>query len=479
MLVALYPRVSTTEQAENGNSLQEQIDRMTKFSESFGWTIYKVYTDAGYSGSNTNRPGLQEMIRDVKAGRIDKVIVYKLDRLSRSQKDTLELIEDIFLANDTEFISMSESFDTSSPLGRAMIGILAVFAQLERDQIRERMKMGKEAIAKKGMFQGGRYIPIGYTYEDGEYVVEPFEAMQVKEIFRLASQGFTPYSIAKQLDEKGFRQKNGPWQDQTVRRVLEAKTYIGYKRYAGQWYKSTHEPIISEDLFYKVQAIRQASREEHMQYNRRAGKATTYLGGYLYCAHCGAKYSKTKTVRKDQNGNVVRVYEKFKCNSRLSKKRRLVKDPNCRNKHWDIDALTNAVFNEIRKLALDPAYLHTVEVKTAYTADLTAITDHIDKISSQLSRLMDLYSVGQMPLDILQERIRQLNDQKARLEAEADEIKKRSESKPSLDHVREALSSFSDILDRGDFEEIRSAIGALIRKIEIDNDDITIYWTFS
>lgn len=92
MLIGLYPRVSTQEQAVNGHSIDEQIERMQKYCEAMGWTVYKVYTDAGYSGADTNRPALQRMIKDVKAGRIDKVLVYKLDRLSRSQKDTLMLM---------------------------------------------------------------------------------------------------------------------------------------------------------------------------------------------------------------------------------------------------------------------------------------------------------------------------------------------------------------------------------------------------
>ena len=150
MNVALLARVSTQEQAINGHSIGEQIERMHKYCDAMGWTVYKEYTDAGYSGANTDRPALQRMIRDIKAGKINKVLVYKLDRLSRSQKDTLYLIEDVFLANNTDFVSMSENFDTSTPFGRAMIGILAVFAQLEREQIKERMQMGKEARAKEG-----------------------------------------------------------------------------------------------------------------------------------------------------------------------------------------------------------------------------------------------------------------------------------------------------------------------------------------
>ena len=120
--VVIYVRVSTAEQAKEGYSIGEQIERLQKYCEAMGWEIVETFIDPGYSGGDTERPGLQAMIKTVETTDVDKVVVYKLDRLSRSQKDTLFLIEDVFLANNTDFVSMSENFDTSTPFGRAMIG---------------------------------------------------------------------------------------------------------------------------------------------------------------------------------------------------------------------------------------------------------------------------------------------------------------------------------------------------------------------
>ena len=114
--VALYPRVSTSRQFEDGYSIGEQIDRLTKYCEAKGWTVFKIYTDAGYSGANTDRPALKEMVKAVEDGLVDIVLVYKLDRLSRSQKDTLSLIEH-FEEHNVGFVSVTESFDTSTPYG--------------------------------------------------------------------------------------------------------------------------------------------------------------------------------------------------------------------------------------------------------------------------------------------------------------------------------------------------------------------------
>lgn len=151
--VATYTRVSTLEQAEEGYSIQEQQDKLEKYCEVKDWAITHRYSDPGFSGSNIKRPGIRELIAAAKQGDFDLVLVYKLDRLSRSQKDTLYLIEDVFQANQVDFVSLSENFDTSTPFGKAMIGILSVFAQLEREQIKERMTMGKIGRAKSMNFK--------------------------------------------------------------------------------------------------------------------------------------------------------------------------------------------------------------------------------------------------------------------------------------------------------------------------------------
>ena len=224
-MIALYSRVSTQEQAEHGHSIDEQKDRMSKFCEAMGWTSVKFYTDAGFSGAKTDRPALKQLIRDVKCGTVEKVLVYKLDRLSRSQKDTLMLIEDVFLANNCDFISMSENFDTSTPLGRAMIGVLSVFAQLERETIKERMFMGKEARAKQGKYGGSRFVPIGYNYIDGELIINDFEALQIRQVFDDYIAGIGCRKIADRLNEKGLTHKYGEWIEKTVRNVLVPRDF--------------------------------------------------------------------------------------------------------------------------------------------------------------------------------------------------------------------------------------------------------------
>ena len=297
-MIALYERVSTDLQAEKGNSIPEQIERLEKYCDVYGWKDYVHYTDAGFTGAKTNRPALVRLIKDIQDGKVNKVLVYKLDRLSRSQKDTLWLIEDVMLSNGCDFASISENFDTSTPLGRAMIGILAVFAQLEREQIKERMSMGKEARAKKGQFRGGGFVPIGYDYVDGELKINEYEAMQIREIHDLFQSGMPVKAIARLFQEKGYSHKYGAWNEVRIKRLLMSDLYIGNIHYHGESLKGNHEPIIDEETFNKTIAICNS-----LDYSKNKNKGRiSYLGGLLYCAKCGAKYGACTTHWKDVNG---------------------------------------------------------------------------------------------------------------------------------------------------------------------------------
>ncbi|MBR1728185.1 MAG: recombinase family protein [Selenomonadaceae bacterium] len=164
--------------------------------------------------------------------KFDIVLVYKLDRLSRSQRDTLYLIEEIFLPNKVDFVSMQESFDTSSPFGKAMIGLLAVFAQLEREQIKERTKMGKRVRAKAGLHHGAGFIPIGYNYQDGKLIVNPYEAEQVKKIYEWYLGGLSLQSIANRLHEAGYTNRYSSYSTwSSIRNILSNITYTGRLHY--------------------------------------------------------------------------------------------------------------------------------------------------------------------------------------------------------------------------------------------------------
>lgn len=176
------------------------------------------------------------MLADIEKGELQAVVIYKLDRLSRKQKDTMYLIEDVFLLKGIELVSISESLDTSSPTGRAMIGMLSVFAQLERDTITERLSGGRKQKAKQGGYSGGN-APLGYTNERNSKVltVNEKEAETVKRVFELNSNGLKLQAIADILNEEGRTTKQGAtFKPTQVMRILKRKElYKGGYNYSG------------------------------------------------------------------------------------------------------------------------------------------------------------------------------------------------------------------------------------------------------
>ena len=477
--VALYIRVSTQEQAKEGYSIGEQTDRLQKYAEAHGWTVVKIYTDAGHSGANMDRPALQDMIDDVEAGRIDKVLVYKLDRLSRSQKDTLKIIEDILLAHNTDFESMTEKFDTSTSFGKAMVGILAVFAQLEREQIKERMSLGIDARIKEGKWRGGGNIPFGYDYEAtlDKLVINEYEAMIVRSVFEAFNEGKTFHAISNELEAKGHTYKNGKVDHRNLRYMVQNKTYCGYQRHCGEWFKGLHDAIIDEDTFNKAQDILEDRKRKFEESGQRIGMeaVSTNLAGILFCARCGARYSKYRTGTKQYG-----FHYNYGCYSRHKKVKCMIKDPSCKNKHYRIEYLDNHIFDEIKKLSIDPEYIKLLKKDAAKDDEVQrihAIEGQIKSISTQLSRFMDLYGLGTYSLEELDEKTKPLNAQRTKLKKELEKLK--SDSKRiTEDQVLQLVESFEDALEKGDLHDRRSIIEQLINRIDIDGDEITIHWNF-
>jgi len=244
---AAYIRVSTDEQVESGYSLQMQRERIAAQIAAKGWELYKVYEDAGYSGGRLDRPALRTMLSDIAGGKIQAVVVYKLDRLSRKQRDTMFLLEDVFLRDNVQLVSISESLDTSSPTGRAMIGMLSVFAQLERDTITERLSEGRKQKAKGGGYAGGNPA-IGYRSERGKKILtlDDAKVAAVRRVFALSDEGLKLQEIADKLNAEGFTTKQGALfaPTQVMRIIKRRRFYEGGYSYSGISTKGQHAAIV-------------------------------------------------------------------------------------------------------------------------------------------------------------------------------------------------------------------------------------------
>lgn len=466
-MIALYERVSTEKQDRDGHSIPEQKERLEKYCSVYGWKNFAHYTDAGISGAKTDRPALNRLIKDIEKGKVEKVLVYKLDRLSRSQKDTLWLIEDKMLSHNCDFISISENFDTSTPFGRAMIGILAVFAQLEREQIKERMSMGKVGRAKSGKRNGGR-PPIGYDYIDGRMVINEYEAMQIKEIHRLYQEGYSMKLIGKTFREKGYSHKYGQWIENRIKTCLMNKVYIGKIKYQDEFYDGEHEPIIDEDTFNRSLAIWES--HDYSASNNHGKRS--YLCGLIWCKQCSARFGLSTSRYKRK------YYHYYACYSQRKTNASMIRDVNCKNRTYRMEELDSIIFGEISKLSLEPDSIsELVESREDNSGKIKMLRKEIPKIEKQRSRLMDLYGLGTFSLDEIQEKIEPLNEQLKNLENEIASLEN-EKALPEKEAVK-LLSSWRDILESGDFDLIKSLLTALIERIDIDGDDITIHWRFT
>ena len=466
---AIYVRVSTQEQAQEGFSIPEQTERLTKYCEAHGWTIGNIYTDPGFSGANTNRPALKCLFKDCERKRFDIVVVYKLDRLSRSQKDTLYIIEDVFLKNSISFISMNENFDTGSPFGRAMIGILSVFAQLEREQIKERMAMGREGRAKQGKWHGGGNVPIGYTSVDGNLIPDEYEAMQVRKVFSLALEGHSFIQITRMMAAAGYTHKYGAYKAGyvTVSKMLHNPIYIGMIKNGDDYVSGIHDPLIDQQTFDAVQKRLQQISDDYQKNHRKNQPVAYMLSGLCHCALCGSEYSGFYVGAK---GYRKKYYRCKKRAYHWREKKETCTAPNIR-----VEQLDAAVIEEIRKIQTDPAYFEKVsKPQTSINNELQTLNNRFSEIQKRIQRTIKLYSLGNIEDDDIDDQMKQLYCERDSIQNEIDRL---SGSQPDVDYIKEVLSLA--VLEDMSTLELMQLCQTLIDHIIIKEDEsIEIYWAF-
>ena len=473
--VALYVRVSTTSQMEEGYSIEEQKAKLESYCNIKDWHIYKVYTDGGFSGSTTERPALEQLIKDAQSKLFDTVLVYKLDRLSRSQKDTLYLIEDIFLKNNIEFVSLLENFDTSTPFGRAVIGLLSVFAQLEREQIKERMQLGKLGRAKSGKSMMWAKTSYGYNYdkETGSMTVNEYEALAVKEIFTSYLAGMSITKLRDKINDEYPKQP--AWSYRTIRGILANPVYCGLNQYKGQTFQGTHKPIISLVDFEQTQrelAKRQQTARELS--NPRPFQAKYMLSGLAQCGYCHAPLKVILgAVRKDGTR-----FKRYECYQRHPRKTRGVTVYNdnkkCESGYYDMELLEHYVLTRIAQLQNDPDKIQELfSDDTGPAVDKQAIQKQIDSLTLKLSKLNDLYLDDRITLDELRSKSSDFINQRSALE---EEIKKASNDKQAGQREKvEKLLDASSVLDMS-YDNQKVIVRELIDKVQVTSDKIVIRW---
>uniref|UniRef100_A0A7C4VV78 Recombinase family protein n=1 Tax=Fervidobacterium pennivorans TaxID=93466 RepID=A0A7C4VV78_FERPE len=229
-----YIRVSTEEQAKNGFGVDIQIEKIKQYCMLYNIDNLELYVDEGYSGWTMERPALARLLKEIENGNVEKVIVYKADRISRHLKDLLFLIEDIFEKHGVSFVSITENFDTSSPQGKLFLQMLGSFAEFERNIIKERTYNGRVQKAKQcevNEIAVGK-IPYGYRKEGNGVVPDEYESTVIKIIYELKASGKSLRQIATILNQEGYKtRQNGKWHASTIAYILKNTKYTGKQTY--------------------------------------------------------------------------------------------------------------------------------------------------------------------------------------------------------------------------------------------------------
>jgi len=296
---AVYTRKSSEEGLDQQfNSLDAQHDACESYiasQKAEGWVLVRDrYDDGGISGATLERPALKQLLADIEAGRVDIVVVYKIDRLSRALMDFAKLVE-VFDRNTVTFVSVTQSFNTTTSMGRLTLNILLSFAQFEREVIGERIRDKFRASRSRGMWMGG-HPPLGYEVKDRKLIVNDREAATVRMIFERFVKIGSATTLARALAEEGVRTKRGRGVDRGYLYILlNNRTYIGECVHKGTVFAGEHQPIIPRDLWDKVHAILQVSPRKRAA-NTRGRDSVAPLKGLLFGPN-GLAFTPTYTRR--------------------------------------------------------------------------------------------------------------------------------------------------------------------------------------
>jgi site-specific DNA recombinase len=319
MRAAIYTRVSSQSQAEEGFSLEAQHDILMDLIERKGLQLYKVYSDPGVSGGSFKRPGIQMLIADMKAKKFEALLIHKLDRLSRNIGDLYQFI-DLINKLDVRLIIASqgsEEIDTRSPMGKAFLFFSGIWAHIYLDNLREETLKGQIKKAQKG----GKHIsrpPLGYTF-DSDYnlcIVEE-EAKLVRTVFHLYLSGQGVVKIAKHMNTFSRGKEGGKWDSKAVRNIITNPTYAGYNHFKpAHWSdyqriitNGDHEPIVTKEEFKQAQTYIERRTNKHMSKN-----SYNYpFSGIVRCGKCGATYTGNSSKHEGK------VYKSYRCYNNYSK----------------------------------------------------------------------------------------------------------------------------------------------------------------
>jgi len=373
---AVYTRKSTEEGLEQAfNSLDAQRESAEAFIASqqhAGWVcLPQRYDDGGFTGGNTDRPALQQLLADIAAGQVDCVVVQRVDRLSRSLRDFARLME-TFDSHPVAFVSVTQQFNTATSMGRLVLNVLLSFAQFERELIAERTRDKMAATRRKGKWAGGPLI-LGYDLDEGHLVVNEAEAERVRAIFALYLEFKDLLPVVQELDRRGWVNKQrttgggrvcggAPFTTHALHRLLTNVAYTGKVRYKDEVHNGEHHAIVDTEVFRRVQDRLRRIRRAATAPRRPSG---ALLAGLLRCCSCDRAMTPAHTT----NGG--KRYRYYVC---LTAQKRGWHA--CPSKSVSAKAIERFVLERLQALAAESAQAAVATLPAEVAAALTSRSPH-------------------------------------------------------------------------------------------------------
>lgn len=487
--VGIYVRVSTEIQSSEGFSIQGQVNQIQEYCNFNNFKVIDVYADRGISGKSMNRPALQRMLQDAKNGHIDCVMVYKTNRLARNTSDLLKIVEDLHKQN-VEFFSLSERMEVNTSSGKLMLQILASFAEFERNNIVDNIFMGQTIRAQEGYYQGN--LPLAYDkvpYNKHELMINQHEANIVKYIFESYAKGHGYRKIANALNHKGYVTKKGnPFSISAVTYILSNPFYIGEIQFAKykDWNdkrrkglndkpviaEGKHTPIISQDLWGKVQA-----RKKQVNKNPQVhGKGTNLLTGIIFCEKCGAAYAASNTTNTLKDGTKKRI-RYYSCSNFRNKGSKV-----CSANSVRADVIEKYVMDQVLEIVKSDKVLKQVveRVNQENQIDVAALNHDIaykqqqfDEINTKLKNLIQTIEDNPDLTSALKPTIHQYETQLNDITNQINQLKQQqNQEKPSYDtkQISIILRHIFQNIESMDKSQLKALYLTVIDRIDIRKD---------
>ncbi|MFF2157183.1 recombinase family protein [Paenibacillus chitinolyticus] len=489
--VAIYIRVSTDEQKKDGFSLSAQEEVLRKYCEAMGFEVYYVYEDGGYSGKDFNRPGMQQLLKDLKRDKFDIVLAVAVDRISRSNLDVLTFIDRELHPRGKKLLISTCDIDSSTETGKMFISLLGTFAEYERKLTISRVKNGMEKRASEGKWNSGAVF--GYDVVGGKLVINEAEASIVKEIFELRLTGKGYKTIAVSLNDRGKKTKKGKaFSINTVKTILENELYIGNitwgkfrdwsnKRRNGKSspmvVKGEHTAIISDETWGKVKVVQQLNAESQVSASNIKGEFI--LSGLLRCPSCGAGTVMSKSKKRDGTG--YHLY--YMCQNNHSKGKSV-----CGSNLMKKEVVEEQVVNAIRFMVNEESIIEGILSKlsddvsrstSSLEVDLKLQQAVLKKINEKQSQLDEDYYSKEISASVYSKLTEKLEIERHQVQCVIQNIEREIERAKDAVHinkdlVHEALKQFNEMFNGASNEEKKALLRALVKEVHMESDRKTL-----